>query len=74
MTRQQIRKLIAGIDEQILTVLTRRQFTTSARPASVRSSEETSPRINCCPDAVARAMQWLAVDGISPLDGSGRTE
>jgi hypothetical protein len=73
MTRQQIRKLFAVDDEQILSVLTRRQFTQPH--ASIRAVlEETIAEIGCCPVAVESAIQWLQIDWNQPIGRLRRTE
>jgi hypothetical protein len=73
MTREQIRKLMAVDDDQILSVLTRRQFTYPH--ASLRQVlEETIEEIGCCPVAVDSAMQWLAIDWDQPIGRLRRTE
>ena len=73
MTRQQIRKLFAVDDEQILSVLTRRQFTQPH--ASIRSVlEATIAEIDCCPTAVESAIQWLQIDWNQPIGRLRRTE
>lgn len=73
MTRQQIRKLFAADDEQILSVLTRRQFTQPH--ASIRTVlEATTAEIGCCPVAVESAIQWLQIDWDQPIGRLRRTE
>ena len=73
MTRQQIRKLFAVDDEQILSVLTRRQFTQPH--ASIRAVlEATIAEIDCCPVAVESAIQWLQIDWNQPIGRLRRTE
>jgi hypothetical protein len=73
MTRQQIRKLFAVDDEQILSVLTRRQFTQPHE--SIRAVlEETVAEIGCCPVAVESAIQWLQIDWNQPIGRLRRTE
>ena len=73
MTHQQIRKLLAVDDEQILSVLTRRQFTQPH--ASIRSVlKATIVEIGCCPVAVESAIQWLQIDWDQPIGRLRRTE
>jgi hypothetical protein len=65
--------LFAVDDEQILSVLTRRQFTQPH--ASIRSVlEATIAEIDCCPIAVESAIQWLQIDWEQPVGRLRRTE
>jgi hypothetical protein len=60
-------------DDQILTVLTRRQFThphAQLRDVLDRTIEE----IGCCPIAIDEAMKWLAIDPNQPIGRLRRTE
>lgn len=73
MNRQQIRKLQSVNDEQILDVLTRRQFTHPHTPLRAVLAE-TVDEIGCCPVAVERAMTWLQVDWEQAVGRLRRTE
>jgi hypothetical protein len=60
-------------DEQILSVLTRRQFThphTTVRETLHAATVE----VGCCPLAVSRAIEWLSVDLNQPIGRLRRTE
>ena len=73
MTCQQIHKLIAVDDDQILAVLTRRQYTYPHAPLRA-VLETTIAEIGCCPVAVSRAMHWLEIDWSQSIGRLRRTE
>src|SRR3954447_20664799 len=73
MTRQTIRKLLAADDQQILEVLTRRQFTHPHAPLRL-ALEATVEEVGCCPNAIAAAMQWLQMDWDQSIGRLRRTE
>jgi signal-transduction protein with cAMP-binding, CBS, and nucleotidyltransferase domain len=73
MTRQEIRTVLIATNEQILGVLTRRQFThphTTLR----QTLDATIQELGCCPNAISRAMQWLQLDWEQPVGRLRRTE
>ena len=61
MNRSQIRRLLGVDEEQVLAVLTRRQH---VNPHATLSEvlRATIEELQCCPDAVRRAMEWLQLD------------
>ena len=73
MTRQTLRKILSADDQQILDVLTRRQFTHPHTPLK-EALEATTEELGCCPDAIAAAMQWLQMDWNLPIGRLRRTE
>ncbi|HEX3359174.1 MAG TPA: hypothetical protein VHS31_19500 [Tepidisphaeraceae bacterium] len=73
MIRQETRTTPIAGDEQILGILTRRQFTfphTTLRQAL----DATIKEVGCCPDAIARALEWLQIDWEQPIGRLRRTE
>ncbi len=73
MTRQTLRKLLSADDQQILDVLTRRQFTHPHTPLR-EVLEAATQELGCCPDAIASAMQWLQMDWDRSIGRLRRTE
>jgi len=60
-------------NDQVLSVLTRRQYTHPHAPLK-QELAETVEEIGCCPVAVDAAMSWLAVDPNQPIGSIGTME
>jgi len=73
MTREQIHRLALADNEQILSVLTRRQYVNPHAPLR-QVLEATIEELGCCPVAVDRAIQWLSIDWNQPVGRLRRTE
>ena len=73
MTREQIRRLFSVDDQQVLSVLSRRQFVNPHAPLR-QVLEETIQELGCCPVAVDRAIQWLSIDWDQSIGRLRRTE
>ena len=73
MTGQTSRKVLSIEDEQILQVLTRRQFTHPHAPLREALSA-TIEELGCCPVAIDSAMRWLQLNWDQPIGRLRRTE
>ena len=60
-------------NDQVLSVLTRRQYTHPHAPLR-QMLAETIEEIGCCPVAVSAAMEWLHVNPDQPIGRLRRTE
>ena len=73
MTSSQFRKLLKYDADNVLEVLTRRQHLNPHAPLS-GVLRDTIDELNCCPDAVCRAMERLQLDWRLPVGRLRRTE
>jgi hypothetical protein len=73
MTHQTVSKVLSADAQQILDVLTRRQFTHPHAPLR-EALQATVEELGCCPQAIATATQWLQVDPDKAIGRLRRTE
>jgi hypothetical protein len=73
MTRFEHHRVLSATSDQIVQLLTDRQHTHPHM--SVRSvMEQATTELGCCPQAIARATDWLAMDVEQPVGRLRRSE